>query len=73
MSTIAVSERLVVEWRENNHANSWIFPAEGAHAVDGSKFITLSDSSDSAVARFGGADMSISNPMKDFGWLEDAK
>ena len=73
MSTIAVSERLVVEWRENNHANFWIVPAERVHEVDGSKFITLSYSGDRAFARFCGADMNKSNPMKDFGWLEDAK
>ena len=73
MSTIAVSERLVVEWQEKNHSNFWIVPEDRVQEVAGSKFITLSYSGDRAFARFCGADMSKSNPLKDFGWLEDAK
>ena len=57
---ITVSERVVVEVGNVQ----WIVPCDRVTTVDGAKFITLSYSGDRGFAKFCGADMKQSNPLK---------
>ena len=62
---ITISDRTVAEW-ENLQ---WVVPCDRVTKVDGAKFITLSYSGDRGVAKFCGADMSQSNPLKSYDGL----
>ena len=75
MSTISFGERMVVEWRDSPDAQlmHWIVPHDRCGPIGDDAFLTLSYSGDRGFARFCGADMKKSNPLTNYGWLEEIR
>ena len=72
MSTVSVSERVVVQYATSARpVVHWAPPLDRVQDIGGVKFVTLTYSGDRGFAQFCGGD-AATNPLKAFTWLESA-
>ena len=69
---ISVSQRYVIEFTtEKGNTQYWTPSDDAIRVIDGTPFIAL-QAKDRGFAKFCGADLKQSSPMKPFKWLQTA-